>query len=210
MPLVSNMTDNEVNAQRAIRERIKIVEGRLDKMLADWKERDDRILTPDQIDILSYIADHCIRGTPMTPGQRQMKTEVHQKLRNGLCDIERMIDYELMGAQTRYNPYPFFGVKSQLPFDPEKIWREDFPAERVCKFVACLVEMFGDEYAYRLTKAIEDGLRSRKENKDFTIEVRPVKYLKSTFEIERLMYEHDRKVERRKEIERRQAGTGTL
>jgi hypothetical protein len=58
MPLVSNMTDNEVNAQRAIRERIKIVEGRLDKMLADWKERDDRILTPDQIDILSYIADH--------------------------------------------------------------------------------------------------------------------------------------------------------
>jgi len=181
MPFISYMTDNEAKMKKQSEERIGLALGPLDVWLHAWKKRDDRILTPAEIGILRYIAEHNLRATPLTHNQQQMKTEIHQKLRDSLCDIERMIDYEFMGTRTRWNPAQFFPAKSRHPFDSEKIWREDFPAKRVCKFIKCLVEMFGDDYAHHLTKAIEDGLRSRPENDGYLVEVRPVKYLKQSF-----------------------------
>ena len=88
---------------------------------------------------------------------------------------------DLMGPSSKFNPWlPGSTTKSKLPFKMET-WAEEITAERLCKLVQMMVKMYGDKYAYPLAKAIEDGLRGRQENYDFTVEVQPVKYLRQSF-----------------------------
>lgn len=150
----------------------------LDIKLSEWANVKDRILTEAQILSLGQIAEHNLLDTRLTHNQAQMKVEIHQTLRDALSDIDRMISRGFMGRYSQWNPSQYWG-KDVNPFDPA-IWKKDFPIERVANFVRCLVNMYGDEYAYGLVKAIEEGLANRTENLNYEVQVRLTKYVKES------------------------------
>lgn len=176
---ISDMTDNEVMTERETRRQIEDRSSVLDTFLAQWKDSRDKILTTSQIDCLRYLAEHNLRGTSLTHNQAEMKSQIHQALRDGFRDIDRMISFGFMSRASRWNPASIHWKKRDVePFDPDKIWKKDFPLERVKNLVHCLVSLYGDEYAYGLIKAIEEGLQSRIENSEYEVQVRLTKYVR--------------------------------
>jgi len=145
----------------------------LDKQVESWKQANDRILTDDNIEILRTLAMKNLTNREnkqnLTPNERAQKTDIHQKLRNGFNDIYRMINIQMMGPNSFWNPNCFDDRVNRLPYDVAT-WKEDFKAYDVGQFVECLVAMFGDEYAIPIADAIRRGLEA-KEGLDSSYEV---------------------------------------
>jgi hypothetical protein len=179
------MNDNitEINKQRKrglITERTEW----LDRMVEDWKQSKDRILTDDKIDALRTIAlknlDYRENKQNLTQNVRAQKTDIHQKLRNGFLDIVRMINMEMMGPNSKWNPYCHDDRVDRLPYDVNT-WREDFKAYDVGQFVECLVSMFGDDYAIPIADAIRRGLEANDGfDSKFEVDVPVIKRSKRT------------------------------
>ncbi|MGD0057647.1 MAG: hypothetical protein ABSB83_07395 [Methanomassiliicoccales archaeon] len=139
----------------------------LDDMLDIWKKDKDKefsILTSENLDFLRILAERnawfSSNKQGLSPAQKSMKTEIHQKLRNAFFDIDRMISLGFMGISDNWNPF-FYGNKKEnrYPYDFET-WHEDFPVTKVTEFVKCLVTMYGDEYAVPIAEAVKQGLQS--------------------------------------------------
>lgn len=136
----------------------------LQQLLDDWKLK-SKILSDPQIDFLRTLADKNTSNLSykqeLNDNQRKMKTSIHQKLRDGFSDINQMIDLGFIGSVDHLSPY-FYGnsEENRYPYDINT-WREDFPVEKVSQFVACLVKMYGDDYALPLAEAIRKGLEEK-------------------------------------------------
>jgi len=177
---VSHMTDDEELRKRELDARIKQALDRLDYDIKRWKKCKDTILTNDNVDMLRLLAEKNIKGGNLSQNQREMKKDIHQNLRNAFFDIDRLITIGFMGKSYVFDPanYTYPMVKSKNVYDQEKIWKQDFPIEKVGHFIKALVEMFGDEYAIPLASAIEDGLIENQSGQ-FEIEVPIIKRIKS-------------------------------
>jgi len=179
--IVGYMTDMNEVPNRLTRDQRKWLFDSLDEWIEGWVKSKDRILTKPQIECLGVIAKKNLIQRQLTKAERQMKSDIHKTVGWMFKDLERMMYMDFMGPYSKFDPaWPGSKTKSRLPFKVET-WAEEITAERLCKLVQMMVKMHGDKYAYPLAKAIEDGLRGRQENYDFTVEVQPVKYLRQSF-----------------------------
>lgn len=174
---------NELYSQRKkrlIAERNEL----LDKQIEAWKSDGSRILTDDNLDVLRSLASKNLANMEnkqnLTPNERSQKTLIHQKLRNGVKDIIRMIDLGIMGPSSMWNPFCYDDRVDRLPYDVE-VWKEDFSVSDIGKLVECLVSMFGDEYAVPLADAIRRGLEAKEGwNSSYEVDVPVIKRGKRT------------------------------
>jgi|WetSurMetagenome_2_1015567.scaffolds.fasta_scaffold74737_3 hypothetical protein len=131
-------------------------------------------LTGDRIEFLGTLAEKNLKFQSnkqnLSDPQRQMKTSMHEWMRNVILDLSRMANYDFIGPDSRWNP-DCWGGKSNLPFDP-KIMKEFFSAHDIANFIEAVVGMYGDEFAIPIANGIEKGL-SKHEGWDskFDIEV---------------------------------------
>lgn len=176
--IMSIMTDKKEDNSGEMKDEL----DRVLKILHDWLEvlesGSNRVLTSDQIAFLGILARKNVLGEQLTKAERQMKTEVHKKVRNSLADIEFLIDSGFIGSTSLWNPAEYGLGDPKLPYDIG-YWREDFPVDRICRIIESLVNMFGDEYAVPLISAVQKGIASRPENTSFAIEIPITKRMKS-------------------------------
>ena len=175
---MSVMTDKNSDDAKDMKDELERVLKILHDWLEVWEGTNNRVLTTDQISFLGILARKSVLRESLTKAERQMKTEVHKKVRNSLADIEFLIDAGFIGSTSLWNPAEYGLGESKLPYDID-YWREDIPIDRVCRIVECLVNMFGDEYAVPLLSALQKGIASRPENSNFSIEIPITKRMKS-------------------------------
>jgi len=140
--------------------------SQLDEWIEKWSKHKHKILTAEQIERLRDLAKKNAEGNSVSPAVRKTKQYIHEKLRDAMSDIAVMTELGFIGGPmsraSLWDPHTYNEkAKSRLVYDPDKFWREDFPAKDVAVFIMALVEMFGDEYAIPLVGAIEDGLSMR-------------------------------------------------
>ena len=140
-----------------------------------WAENKNRMLEPTQIEMLITIGIKNLEGQPLTPNQRKVKENIHKSFSNAFADIERMNALGFFGNVSCWDPAQYGRRVNRLPFPPEKVWKKDFPIDRVCRFITCLVDMFGDQYATKIARAIAEGLAQRQENSSLTLDVPIIK-----------------------------------
>jgi hypothetical protein len=169
--------------------------GKVDEML-QWLDmhleevrdllKDKRgILTPEQIDFLRIFAEKNINGMSLIPNQREMKSQIHQKVGYALRDIRLLIKCGFIGARSEWDPGGFIHdhvnarlkdkkaqsrPKQTLPYSINT-WKEDVSVGTLADIVRTFVEMFGDEYAVPLARSIELGLQEREDVSRVKVEV---------------------------------------
>jgi len=108
------------------------------------------ILTQDEINFLLVLHEKSLRRPQgLTDAQRGMKAEVSHRVGRAIRDIILLIKLGFIRADDRLNSKPAFKVDT---------WKDEIPAEYLAAIVETMVQMFGDEYALPLAKAIEEGL----------------------------------------------------
>jgi len=161
------------NKQRIIKERLALK----DKYIETWLE-DQRhgrsTLTEDRIQFLGLLAEKNLKYLSnkqnLSDSQRQMKTNMHEWMRNSILDLNRLVTYGFIGSESYWDPESW-GGKSSPPFDPE-ILRGCFPSFDMATLIEALVGLYGDDYAIPIANGIEKGLRKRMGwNSSFEVEV---------------------------------------
>lgn len=128
--------------------------------MRDWESLDVKnrgIITVSQIPFLLTLREKSLRGGSLGPAQRTMKSEIHQEVGRAIRDIIILINLGFIRPDNRQGIKPDF---------KESMWKEEIPSNRLSVIVQTMVEMFGEEYAIPLARAIEEGLRKKYGNKD--------------------------------------------
>ena len=153
----------------------------LAQQLEVWKSESRILITSDQIEFLRDLANKHLMGQQLNTNQRVMKTRIHMAVGSGMDDIARLISLGFIGISSKFDPLgpvpdkPFPMTSEELrlhqyrrPRMMEKIdppfkvdtWRKEVPVSCLETIVECFVEMYGEEYAIPLARAIEKGLKT--------------------------------------------------
>lgn len=145
-----------------IKARLALKDSYIDLWLKDLGDGRSS-LTEDRIGFLGILAEKNLKFLSnkqnLTDPQRQMKTNLHEWMRNSVLDLSRMAKYGFIGPDSLWDP-GCWGQKSNLPFDP-KVMKELFSPYDIANFIEALVGMYGDEFAIPIANGIEKGLIKR-------------------------------------------------
>jgi hypothetical protein len=166
----------------------------LDDFLQCWEElrkKTPGALTSHEIESLKVIAEKHLYNRQLTGAQRETKSQIHKRIGAAFRDIWMLMRCDFMGSSSRWDPTGWKGwqrasrmealkhmvnPKTNLPYDLET-WKKDVPILVLVDIVRTFVEMYGDEYAAPLAKAIECGLQVHDTPKQVIVEVPIIKKL---------------------------------
>jgi hypothetical protein len=141
-------------------------------------------LTPQQIDFLTTFARKNIDQMSLSPNQREMKSQIHQKVGHALRDVRLLIRCGFIGARSEWDPGGFIydhvsaRLKDERASRPKQVlpyaidtWKEEVSVGTLADIVRTFVEMYGDEYAVPMARSIELGLQEREDLSKVKVEV---------------------------------------
>jgi hypothetical protein len=182
------MPDKPKSSEQLKKEKINEMIQWLEIQLKEVQElpKDKRgILTSEQIDFLATYAENSLIEKSLNPNQREMKSQIHQKVGYALRDIRLLIKCGFIGARSEWDPSGFIydyvykrknadtappRPKPCLPYSVNT-WKQDVSVGTLADIVRTFVEMYGDEYAVPLARSIELGLQENEDPLRVKVEV---------------------------------------
>lgn len=141
----------------------------LEKELQEWKSKKRGLLTTHEIEFLYVLAEKHFTGRRLNPSQRVDKSFIHDKVGYGVRDISYLVSLGFIGWDSRWDPLGICICDSYRqnprldePINPPykmDIWKKEISSDRLARIVEKFVDMYGEEYAIPLAKAIERGLK---------------------------------------------------